>query len=104
MRREIVAYSDDVAGVELTELLEQNFDVCVNVKIHIHEDQFVEIWKNPVIHWSNIKQFIKIFSNIEKLERMHRFDDIVCPCIIGNTIKVNIINDYFRYSSYCFAP
>ena len=100
---EVVAHSDDVARAELLELLEQNLDVGVDVKVHVHEDQLVEVWEDPVDNWTNIEQFVKIFSNIKQLKWMHRFHDILSSVIVGNTIQVNIINNDFWYFSNLFA-
>ena len=100
---EVVADPDNVAGTELLELLEQDLDVGVDVQVHVHEDQLVEVWEDPVDQWANIEQFVKILADIKQLKRMHCCDDLLGPIIIGNTIQVNIINNDFGHFPYIFT-
>ena len=81
--------------------LSNSSPVCLT---NIHEYQFVEVRKYPVIKWSYIEQFVLVFhhSILNQLghhERLDSVDEEFIFRVRGNAIQINKAKYYFWYSS-----
>ena len=81
--------------------LSNSSPVCLT---NIHEYQFVEVGKYPVIKWSYIEQFVlvlhhSILNQLGNHERLDSVDEEFIFRIRGNAIQINEVQYNFWYSS-----
>ena len=104
VRGQVVTHSYQLIRTKLGKLLVKQLYVALNVQIHVHEYQFVEAGKYPVIKWACVEQFVLVLphsflNHLVHHERSDSVNEEFIFRICGNAIQINEVKNYFWYFS-----